>query len=64
MAITIDFAKKYADLICEDIPKIQCESYPHRNQLPEKYHKEFVHSESGFVKLFCKEYGERNEAQQ
>ena len=56
MSITINFAEKYKDLICEDIPKIQCESYPHQNPIPEKYRKKFVHPENGFVKLFCEDY--------
>lgn len=36
MAITIDFSKKYADLICPDIPKVQLSSYPGMD-IPEKY---------------------------
>ena len=37
MAITIDFAKEFANLICTDIPKKQMESYPNRPQIPEKH---------------------------
>ena len=56
MAITIDFSKKYAHLICPDIPKIQLQSYPYRAPIPEEYRKKFVHTENSFVKLFCEEY--------
>ena len=56
MAITIDFSKEFADLICTDIPKTQMESYPNGPQIPEKYRKKFIHPENGFVKLFCEEY--------
>lgn len=64
MSITIDFKKEYADLIREDIPKIRCESYPHRNSIPDKHQKKFIHPENGFVKKYCEDYddelGERN----
>jgi len=57
MAITIDFSKKYAHLICSDIPKIQLGSYPYYSTpIPEKYRKKFIHPENGFVKLFCEDY--------
>lgn len=56
MAITIDFSKKYAHLICPDIPKLRLQSYPYGPQIPEKYRKNFIHPENGFVKLFCEEY--------
>lgn len=56
MAITIDFSKEFADLICTDIPKTQMESYPNGPQIPEKYRKKFIHPENGFVKLLCEEY--------
>lgn len=56
MAITIDFAEKYKHLICEDIPKLQLQSYPNQPQIPEKYRKQFVYPEDGFVKKFCEEY--------
>ena len=56
MAITIDFSKKYANLICPDIPKIQLGSYPCTTPIPEEYRKKFIHTESSFVKLFCEEY--------
>lgn len=55
MAITINFAQDFSDLICEDIPLTQCESYPSNAQIPEKYRKSFVHTPNGFVKLFCEE---------
>ena len=61
MAITIDFAKKYAHLICSDIPKMTLGSYPYSAPIPEKYRKKFIHPENGFVKLFCEEYDERVE---
>lgn len=56
----IDFTKEYADLICEDIPKIRLESYPHRNPVPENYRKKFIHPENGFVKKYCEDYDERS----
>ena len=56
MAITIDFAKEFADLIREDIPKTQLQSYPNQPQIPEKYRKQFIHPENGFVKMFCEDY--------
>jgi len=56
MAITIDFSKKYAHLICPDIPKLRLKSYPDSTTIPKKYHKKFIHPENGFVKLFCEEY--------
>ena len=56
MAITIDFTKEFADLIHEDIPKIQLQSYPNQLQIPEKYRKQFIHPENGFVKMFCEDY--------
>ncbi len=56
MAITIDFAQKYAHLICPDIPKVQLRSYPYQITVPEKYRKQFVHTEEGFVKKFCEPY--------
>ena len=56
MAITIDFSEKYKHLICEDIPKLQLQSYPNQPQIPEKYRKQFVPPEDGFVKKFCEEY--------
>ena len=52
MAITIDFAKEYEHLICKDIPKLQLQSYPNQPKIPEKYRKQFVHPENGFVKMF------------
>ena len=61
MAITIDFAKEFADLICTDIPKTQTEPFPNNNPVPEKYRKKFIHPENGFVKLFCEEYDEIGE---
>lgn len=56
MAITIDFSKKYAHLICPDIPKMQLQSYPYGPQIPEEYRKKSIHTENSFVKLFCEEY--------
>lgn len=56
MAITIDFSKKYAHLICPDIPPIRLGPYPHDPQIPEDHRKKFVHPENGFVKLFCEDY--------
>ena len=61
MAITIDFAKKYAHLIPTGLPKIQLQSYPHSNPVPKKYRKEFIHTEDCFVKKFCEDYGDREE---
>ena len=61
MAITIDFSKEFADLIFEDIPKTQLQSYPNQLQIPEKYSKQFVHPENGFVKLFCEDYDKDKE---
>ena len=57
MAITIDFSKKYEHLICNDIPKLQLHSYPYQNPTPQKYRKKFIHTEDGFVKKFCENYG-------
>lgn len=56
MAITVDFSKEYANLICTDIPKRQVLPYPYNTVIPEKYQKKFIHPENGFVKLFCEEY--------
>ena len=56
VAITIDFAEKYKDLICKDIPKLQLQNYPNQIQIPEKYRKQFVHPEDGFVKKYCEDY--------
>ena len=56
MSITIDFSKEFADLICSDIPKSQTSSYPNGTDIPEKYRRKFIHTENGFVKLFCEEY--------
>ena len=43
-------------LIYKDIPKLQLQSYPNQPQIPEKYRKQFIHPEDGFVKKFCEEY--------
>lgn len=51
--ITIDFAEKYAHLICDDIPKLQLKSYPYNNTIPKKYRKKFIHTEEGFAYQFC-----------
>lgn len=65
MALTIDFSKKYSNLICEDLPKKQLTSVEDRGgyligdnkpTIPEKYRKNFVHPREGFVTLFCEEY--------
>ena len=56
MAITIDFSKEFADLICTDIHRTQIEAYPYSPTIPEKYRKRFIHPENGFVRLFCEEY--------
>ena len=56
MAITIDFSKEFADLICTDIPTTQAGEYPNNSPVPEKYRKNFIHPENGFVKQFCEEY--------
>lgn len=56
MAITIDFSKKYAHLICPDILKMRPQSYTYSPPIPEKYRKKFIHLENGFVKRFCEEY--------
>ena len=61
MAITIDFAKKYAHLIPAGLTKVQLYSYPRSNSVPKKYRKEFAHTEDGFVKRFCEDYGERQD---
>lgn len=63
MAITVDFLEKYKHLICEDIPKLQLQSYPHNSVVPEQYRKKFIHSEDSFVKKFCEEYDGREEKQ-
>ena len=55
MAITMNFAQEFSDLICEDVSLIQCETPPESLQIPEKYRKNFVHTPNGFVKLFCEE---------
>ena len=55
MAITIDFSKEFKDLICADIPEVQASSYPGMD-IPEKYRKQFLHTEHGFAKMFCEEY--------
>lgn len=51
--ITINFAEKYAHLICKDIPKLQLRSYPYGLLLPDKYRKKFIHAEDGFAYKFC-----------
>ena len=51
--ITINFAEKYAHLICRDIPKLQLQSYPYRTPIPEEYRKPFIHTEEGFAYKFC-----------
>lgn len=61
MAITIDFSKKYAHLICPDIPKLRLKSYPYSTPIPEEYRKKFIHTENSFVKLFCEEYDKSDE---
>ena len=54
-----DFSKKYACLICTDIPKRQLHADPpYVTSIPEKYRKKFIHPEDGFVKLYCEEYDE------
>ena len=54
-----DFSKKYACLVCPDIPKRRLLSYPPSvTSIPEKYRKKFIHPEDGFVKLYCEEYDE------
>ena len=57
MAITIDFAEKYAHLKSECIPVRQAQGYPDEVQLPEGYGKPWVNSPDGFANLFCKDYG-------
>jgi len=59
--ITIDFAKKYAHLICKDIPKLQLQSYPYRIQLPKEYRKTFIHTEESFAYKFCMSEEEQQE---
>ena len=54
MAITINFAEKYANLKGEGIPARQAQGSPDKVQLPEGYGREWVHPENGFVNLFCK----------
>ena len=51
--ITIDFAEKYKNLICDDIPKFQLKSYPHSTPAPKKYIKKFVHTEESFAYKYC-----------
>lgn len=59
--ITINFAEKYAHLICEDIPKVKL-PLPRRSvQIPEKYRKTFIHTEEGFAYLFCMSEEEQKE---
>lgn len=62
--ITIDFAEKYAHLICDDIPKIPLKSYPYGVQIPRNYIKKFVHTEEGFAYKYCmsKEEQKREES--
>lgn len=61
MAITIDFAKKYAHLITTSLPKVQLHSYPHHNPVPKKHRKKFVHTKGSFVKKFCEDYDEEKD---
>ena len=63
MAITVDFSKEFADLICTDIPKTRIEAHPDNPEIPEKYRKKFIHSENGFAKMFCEEYDESEKEQ-
>ena len=51
--ITINFAEKYAHLICTDIQKKQLHSYPYGPVLPYKYRKKFIHTEDEFAYKFC-----------
>ena len=51
--ITINFAEKYAHLICDDLPRLQLKSYPYNTPLPEEYRKTFIHTEEGFAYKFC-----------
>jgi hypothetical protein len=59
--ITINFAEKYAHLICKDIPPLQLKSYPYRIQLPKEYRKTFIHTEEGFAYKFCMSEEEQKE---
>ena len=54
MSNVLDFSKEYAHLmICSENPKSRLGAYPYCTPIPEKYQKEFIHTENGFVKLFC-----------
>ena len=60
--ITIDFAKKYAHLICDDIPRLQLKSYPYRTPIPQRYIiKKFIHTEDSFAYEFCMSEEEQKE---
>ena len=60
--ITINFAEKYAHLICTDISKKQLQSYPYGSSLPDKYRKKFIHTEEGFAYKFCMSEEEQEKA--
>ena len=67
MAITIDFSSKYANLINEDLPRIQLKSKDDydipmiRENISDKYRRQFIHPEDGFVKKYCEDYDRSNE---
>ena len=44
----ISFIEEFADLIREDVPKIQLPV-----EFPDKYRRPFIHTENGFVKKYC-----------
>ena len=60
--ITINFAEKYAHLICDDIPRLELKSYPYNTALPEEHRKIFVHTEESFAYKFCMSEQQQEEA--
>lgn len=66
MAIDIFFSSKYANLINEDLPRIQLKSEDDSDipmissNIPDKYGRQFIHSEDGFVKKYCEDYDSSN----
>ena len=62
MTITIDFSLKYANLINKELPRIQQKSEDDSDipmisgNIPDKYRRQFIHLEDGFVKKYCEDY--------
>ena len=67
MDIDIDFSLKYANLINKDLPRIQLKSEDDSDipmissNIPDKYRRQFIHPEDGFVKKYCEDYDKSKE---